>query len=161
MSHGVRAVVRGVSMETVISAEIEIREAADGGRLIGCLLQEGRAASERSEVFAPGALVWGADGIAIRTEHRGAEVARAIPTRGPDGSIRISAIATPEIRAAYASGKRFLSIEMQALSEIRTAGGIRELQRAYIGAASLVRTPEYTQARAEIRQRASRRRPWL
>ena len=77
----------------------------------------------RPEVFAPGALVWGADGIAIRTEHRGAEVARAIPTRGPDGSIRISAIATPEIRAAYASGKRYLSAEFQSLAEIRTAGG--------------------------------------
>ena len=125
------------------------------------IVQEGRAASVRNEIFAPGALVWGADGIALRVEHRGREVARAIPTRAPNGEIRISALATPEIRAAFAGGKKFLSAEFQSLSEIRTAGGIRELRRAYISGGALVRTPEYTQAGAEIRQRASRRRPWL
>ena len=155
---------RGVEMrevETVGGAvEIEIRAADDGERLEGVILQEGRAASVRPEVWAPGASIWAADGIAIRTEHRGVEVARAIPTRGPDGSIRISALATPEIRAAYASGKRYLSAEFQALAEIRTAGGVRELQRAYISGGALVRSPEYTQARAEVRQRAARR-AWL
>ena len=148
-------------VETVGGVEIEIREADGGERLVGVVLQEGRAASVRPEVFAPGALVWGADGIAIRTEHRGAEVARAIPTRGPDGSITISAIATPEIRAAYASGKRYFSAEFQSLAEIRTAANVREIQRAYISGGALVRDPEYTQARAEVRERASRRRPWL
>ena len=148
-------------MDTFISAEIEIREAADGRRLVGTILQEGRAASVRAEIFCPGALVWGADGIAIRTAHRGAEVARAMPTRGPDGSITISAIATPEIRAAFASGKRYLSLEFQSLAEIRTVANIREIQKAFIGAAALVRDPEYLQARAEVRERASRRRPWL
>ena len=148
-------------MTDTIHAAIEIREAADGDRLVGTILQEGRAASVRPEVFAPGALVWGDDGIAIRTEHRGAEVARAIPVRGPDGAIRISTLATPEIRAAYASGKRFLSAEFQALAELRNRSGVREIQRAYVGAAALVRDPEYVQARAEVRERASRRRPWL
>ena len=143
------------------SVEVEIREADGGERLVGVVLQEGRAASVRPEVFAPGALVWGADGIAIRTEHRGAEVARAMPTRGADGEIRISAIATPEIRAASASGKRYLSAEFQSLAEIRTAANVREIQRAYISGGALVCSPEYTQARAEVRQRASRRRPWL
>ena len=148
--------------ETVRRAvEVEIREAADGPRLTGTILQEGRAASVRPEVFAPFALVWGTDGISIRTEHRGAEVARAIPVRSPTGEIRISAIATPEIRAAFASGKRFLSAEFQALAETRTVGNIREIQRAFIGAAAMVRSPEYNQARAEVRERASRRRPWL
>ena len=70
--------------ETVRRAvEIEIREADGVERLVGTILQEGRAASERLEIFAPGALVWGETGIAIRTEHRGAEVARAIPVRDP------------------------------------------------------------------------------
>ena len=142
------------------AVEVEIRESADGQRLRGTLLQEGRAASVRAEVFAPGALVWGADGVAILTEHRGREVARAVPVRGSDGSITISALATPEIRAAFAAGKRYLSAEFQALAETRTAGGIRELQRAYVGAAALVRSPEYVQARAELRAKA-RRRPWL
>ena len=145
----------------VFSSEIEIREAADGGRLIGVLLQEGRAASVRAEIFAPLAAVWGQDGVAIRTSHGGREVTRAIPVRSPTGEIRTSAIATPEIRAAYAAGRRFLSIEMQALAETRTRANIREIQKACIGAAALVQSPEYTQARAEIRQRASRRRPWL
>ena len=150
--------------ETVRRAvEIEIREVHGGERLVGTILQEGRAASVRSEVFAPGALVWGENGIAIRTEHRGAEVARAIPVRSSTGEIRISALATPEIRAAFASGKRFLSTEFQALAEIRTVGNIREIQRAFVGAAAMVRDPEYTMARAEVRERerASRRRPWL
>ena len=143
------------------SVEVEIREADGGERLEGVVIQEGRAASVRPEVFAPGAMVWASDGIAIRVAHRGAEVARAIPTRGADGEIRISAIATPEIRAAYASGKRYLSAEFQSLAEIRTAANVREIQRAYISGGALVRSPEYTQARAEVRERASRRRPWL
>ena len=145
--------------ETVRRAvEIEIREADGVERLVGTILQEGRAASERLEIFAPGALVWGETGIAIRTEHRGAEVARAIPVRSTNGEIRISAIATPEIRAAFAAGKRWLSAEFQALAETRTVGNIREIQRAFIGAAALVRSPEYVQARAEVRERARRRR---
>ena len=149
-------------VETVGGAvEIEMREAADGERLEGVIIQEGRAASVRPEVFAPGAMVWASDGIAIRVAHRGAEVARAIPTRGADGEIRISAIATPEIRAAYASGKRYLSAEFQSLAEIRTAANVREIQRAYISGGALVRSPEYTQARAEVRERSARRRPWL
>ena len=122
--------VRMGEVETVRRAvEIEIREADDGDRLVGVILQEGRAASVRPEVFAPGALVWGEDGIAIRVAHRGAEVTRAIPVRSPTGEIRISALATPEIRAAFASGKRFLSAEFQPLAEIRTVGNIREIQR--------------------------------
>ena len=141
-------------------AAVEIRETDEGERLTGVLLQEGRAASVRPEVFAPGALVWSSDGIAIRTEHRGREVARAIPTRGTNGEIRISALATPEIRAAYASGKRYLSAEFQSLAEIRTRANVREIQRAFVGVAALVREPEYTQATAEVRARA-RRRQWL
>ena len=148
--------------ETVRRAvEVEIRAADGGERLVGVILQEGRAASVRPEVFTPGSLVWGTDGIAIRVEHRGAEVARAIPVRGPTGEIRISAIATPEIRAAFASGKRFLSAEFQALAETRTVGGVREIQRAFVSGGAMVRSPEYVQARAEVRERASRRRPWL
>ena len=49
--------------------------------LHGILIQEGRAASVRAEVFAPGSLVWASDGVAIRATHLCAEDSRAIPTR--------------------------------------------------------------------------------
>ena len=52
---------------------VEIREAKDGPMLHGVLIQEGRAASVRAEVFAPLSLVWASDGIAIRAKHLGAE----------------------------------------------------------------------------------------
>ena len=143
------------------SVEVEIREADGGARLVGTILQEGRAASVRAELFTPGAMVWADTGISIRTAHRGAEAGRAIPVRSPTGEIQISAIATPEIRAAFASGKRYLSAEFQSLAEIRSRSGVREIQKAYLSAGALVRDPEYVQARAEVRQRASRRRPWL
>ena len=138
-----------------------VNRTAAGSGLSGRFCKRGRAASVRPEVFAPGSLVWAADGIAIRTEHRGAEVARAVPVRSPTGEIRISAIATPEIRAAYASGKRFLSAEFQTAGRDPDGRQHQEkIQRAFVGAAALVRSPEYVQARAEVRERAARRRPW-
>ena len=140
---------------------LELREA--GERLEGVILQEGRAGTSRAEVFAPGSLLWGETGIAIRTEHRGREIARAIPSRHPHGVIRISAHATPEIRAAFASGRRFLSVEFHALAEQRTAARVREISRAYIEAMAMTDVPEYEQATAELRSRAGlrHRRRWL
>ena len=137
---------------------LELREA--GERFEGVILQEGRAGSSRAEVFTPGSLIWGADGIAIRAEHRGREVGRAIPSRHPGGIIRISTQAAPEMREAFARGRRFLSVEFQALAETRTAARVREISRAYVEAAALTDDPEYTQARAELRQR-DRRRVWM
>ena len=138
---------------------LELRE---GERLEGVILQEGRVGSSRAEVFAPGALTWDADGIAIRTEHRGREIARAIPARHPNSEIRISLKVNPEIRAAFDAGKRFLSVEFHALAEQRTAANVREIARAYVEAAAMTDDPEYTQARAEIRSRAGlrHRRRW-
>ena len=140
------------------SLPLELRES--GERFEGVILQEGRAGSSRAELFTPGSLIWGDSGIAIRTEHRGREVARAIPSRHPGGTIRISAKATPEIREAFNAGRRFLSVEFQALAETRTAARIREISRAYVEAAAMTVFPEYTQARAELRQR-DRRRVWM
>ena len=81
-------------MET-LNCPVEVRESETGPQLVGVLIQEGRAASARAEVFAPLSLVWASDGVAVRAEHRGVEVARAIPTREPNGEIRI---ATPASR---------------------------------------------------------------
>ena len=138
---------------------VEVREADDGPMLRGVMLQEGRAAAGgRSELFAPLSVVWPSDGIALRGEHRGAEIGRAVPTRDADGSLRIETRATPAILTAYATRKYF-SIEFVSLREVRTAGGVREIQRALVDAAALVPNPEYPGVRAEVR--AQRRRVWL
>ena len=138
---------------------VEVREADDGPMLRGVILQEGRAASGgRAEVFAPLSVVWPSHGIALLAEHRADdELARAVPTRDADGSLRIETRATPDILTAYATRKYF-SVEFHAIAEIRTAGGVREIQRALIEAAALVPNPEYPGVRAEVR--STRRRVW-
>ena len=138
---------------------VELREADAGPMLRGTVLQEGRAAAGgRAEVFTPLSVVWPVDGIALLAEHRGSELARAVPTREVDGSLHIETPATPAILAAYATRKYF-SVEFHAIAEVRTKGGIREIRRALVDAAALVGSPEYPNVGAEIR--ASRCRVWL
>ena len=133
---------------------VEMRTAAvdEGPHLLATIIQEGRAGSVRSELFAPMAIIWPPEGIAIRTEHRGKEIIRSIPERHTNGEIRICARATPEIQAAYTT-RKFMSIEFVALSENRTSSGIREIERAFVSAAAMVADPEYAQAAAEVRER--------
>ena len=146
-------------MPETLHCPVEIREADKGPTLFGTILQEGRAAQGgRAELFSPFSVVWPSDGIKILGEHRGAELARAVPTRDADGSLRIETRATPAILAAYET-RRYFSVEFHALREVRTAGGIREIQRALVDGAALVSSPEYPTTRAEVR--ASRRRVWL
>ena len=140
---------------------VELRESEGQRRLHGCLLQEGRVASTRAEVFAPGACQWPAEGVEIRTEHRGRSEARTLPTRQTDGSIVIDAAASPGMIAAVESGRRFMSVEFHALAETRNASDIREIQTALITAGALTDAPEYTQTSAELRDRGRRRRFWL
>ena len=135
-----------------LCSPIELRESATGPMLHGVLIQEGRAASARAEVFAPLSLVWASEGVAIRAEHLGAEDSRAIPTREPNGEIRIAAPASPALVAAFNEGRRFLSIEFHSLKETRSAAGVREIQSAFLPGAALVAEPEYKQATAEVRQ---------
>ena len=146
------------SLKFVIPAEL--REATEGPMLRGTVLQEGRAsAGGRAEVFAPLSVLWPSDGIALLSEHRGSELARAVPVRDADGSLRIETRATPAILEAYATRKYF-SVEFHAISEVRTKGGIREITRALVDAAALVASPEYSQASAEIRAHNCRKY-WL
>ena len=145
-------------MET-LTCPVEVRESETGPVLHGVLIQEGRAASVRREIFAPLSLVWASTGIAIRAKHLGMEDSRAIPTRAANGEIRIAAPASAAIVAAFNEGRRFLSIEFHALQETRSKSGVREIQQAFLPGAALVSEPEYTQARAEVR--AKRRRVWL
>ena len=127
--------------------------------LHGVLIQEGRAASVRPEVFAPGSLVWSATGIAIRSKHLGAEDSRAIPTRESNGEIRIAAPASAALVAAFNEGRRFLSIEFHSLQETRSKAGVREITQAFLPGAAMVSDPEYKMATAEIR--STQRRVWL
>ena len=146
-------------MLETLNCPVEVRESETGPLLHGCLIQEGRAAVVRPEVFAPGSLVWASDGIAIRAKHLGVEDSRAIPTREPNGEIRIAAPASPALVAAFNEGRRFLSIEFHALQESKSASGVREIQQAFLPGAALVAEPEYKQAKAEVR--STRRRFWL
>ena len=146
-------------MSETLHCSVEIRAATTGPMLHGVLIQEGRAASARAEIFAPLSLVWASDGIAIRSEHLGVEDSRAIPTREANGEIRIAAPASSAIVAAFNEGRKFLSIEFHALKETRSAAGVREIQQAFLPGAALVADPEYVQARAEVRSK--RRRVWL
>ena len=106
----------------------------------------------------PLSVVWPSDGIKILGEHLGSELGRAVPTRDPDGSLRIETRATPAILSAYET-RRYFSVEFHAIREVRTKGGIREIQRALVDAAALVLSAEYSQATAEVR--STRRRVWL
>ncbi len=144
-----------------LSVVVECRASESGPMLRGVILQEGRAATGgRREVFAPRSVTWPADGIAIRGEHRGPELARAVPTREAGGVIRVEARATPEIFAAVEGGRRFMSVEFFPLQERTTADGVRELQRAMLDGAALVREPEYDSTCAEVRSRRSPGRRW-
>ena len=134
---------------------VEIREADGSQWLSGVVLAEGRAGSMRQELFAPGAAQWPAEGIVVRETHLQGEVGRAVPTRHPGGEVRIKVRATPEIRQAYESGKRFLSAEFHALKEQRSAG-IREVLSALLVGAAMTDDPEYIQATAEIRSKRKR-----
>ena len=137
---------------------VEVREAADGRTLKGTILQEGRAsAGGRLESFSPLSVVWPSDGIALLAEHRGAELARAVPTRDADGTLRIETPATPAILEAFET-RKFFSVEFRAISEVLTKAGAREITRALVDAAALVASPEYSQATAEVR--STRRRVW-
>ena len=152
-------------MSDRLSFEVEVREASRAGyerTLHGVMIQEGRAASGgRREVFAPGSVEWPAAGVGILTEHRGAIETRAHPIRHRDGRITLTSRATAGIRAAVESGKRFMSVEFNALEERTTKGGVREVLRAYVPAAALVSAPEYDSARAEVRSERRMRRVWL
>ena len=138
---------------------VELRESSEGPMLRGTVLQEGRAAQGgRAEVFAPLSVVWPSDGIALLGEHRGEALAHAVPVRDFDGSIRIETPATEQIITAYET-RKFFSVEFHAIAEVRTKAGVREITRALVEAAAMVATPEYKQARAEVRSK--RRRVWL
>lgn len=143
------------------TCSVEIRETNGKPRLVGTLITEGHAASEIREVVAPGATSWPEDGVAILLQHFAPAEARAIPVREPNGAIRVSVAATAGMVQAVRDGKDAMSIEFHALREHRTKGGIRQLDRIFVDAATLTDRPEYTASSAEIRSRRRKARLWL
>ena len=141
--------------------EIEIRQAE--GRepeLHGTMLTEGRAASERRELFAPGSVQWPSDGVEIAPSHFLPSEAKAHPVRQRDGRLTLRTRATDALRQAVESGAKFMSVEFHALKERRTKGDIREILSALVVRAALVPSPEYDTTAAEVRSKRGRR-VWL
>ena len=144
--------------------ELEIREDERLGPMLhAVILQEGRAASGgRSELFVPGSSTWPESGIEIKIGHGGQVETLAHPVRSPEGGeIRIAVRTTDRITKSVQEGTKGMSVEFFALAESR-AGAVREIERALISGAALVSSPEYQQAKAEVRAaRGGRRRLWL
>ena len=143
------------------SFPVEIRETENREpTLIGTILTEGRAASERRELFAPGSVEWPAEGIEIAPDHYKPSEARAHPVRQRDGRLTISARATDGLREAVENGARYMSVEFHALREKRTKGDIREILSALVVRAACSKSPEYDTTAAEVRNKRGKM-AWL
>lgn len=145
-----------------IRCAVELRATEDSpGRITGIMLEVGRVASDRPEVFAPGSVRWPTGGIRLLAEHRGREILTFEPVmRGSE--IRIDAPLPDttlgrEVAAEIRTGrKRGLSVEFVALDDARVAG-VREVRSALVDAAALVKDPAYSRATAEVRAKRGRR----
>ena len=150
-----------------IPIECRADESREGpGRITGVILEVGRIAADRREVFTPNAAIFPSTGVELFRGHRGEPILTFEPI--VDGaSVRIDAPLPDtqlgrQVAAEVRSGERSaLSIEFVSLDEARVMG-VRELRSALIQGAALVPLGSYNQARAEVRSRAGRRRrPWL
>ena len=143
-----------------LTVPVECRASTDGPRLHGVIITEGRAAAGgRAELFAPGAVVWPAEGIGVGIQHYDTTETRCIPVRNGN-QVCIDAPATPALFAAVQGGARYMSLEFHALRETRTRAGIREVTSALVVGAIVTAKAEYSQTAAEVRTRQERR-VWL
>lgn len=150
-----------------VPIECRADESREGpGRITGVLLELGRVAADRQEVFTPGSAMFPSTGITLYRGHRGEAVMSFDPVI--DGSeIRIDARLPDtqlgrQVATEVRSGERSaLSVEFVSLDEARVQG-VRELRSALIQGAALVPLGSYGQARAEVRHRAGGRfrRSW-
>lgn len=137
------------------------------GRIVGTLIEYGRRASDRAEVFADGALRWDEGGVILNEQHnRQAPIMRFLPV--VDGAeVRIDSPLPDTQRGRDAAAMvrngtfRGLSIEFRAVEEGRRAG-MREVRQARLLGAALVDDASY-KGSLEVRQRdrCRRRRVWL
>ena len=148
-----------------IRCTLELRAAENSpGRIVGTIIEQGRVAGDRPEVFSPGAIEWPANGIRLLAEHRGRQVMRVTP-KADGAAIRIDApLPDNELGREVASDirdgrKRGLSVEFHAVREA-VVQGVREIRAAIVDAAAVVREGAYDQATVEVRAK-KRRRLWL
>ena len=141
-----------------IPVEIRQDESRNGpGRLTGTLLTYEVRAQDRKELFTAGALRWPADGFNVNAQHnRSAPVVRVIPFLD-GGAVKIDTPlpnttagrdAAENIRSGVYTG---LSIEFKAEQEKRD-GGLRRIDRAFVGGAALVDSPSYADSTVEVRE---------
>ena len=156
-------------MKDEIRCSVELRNDASRqgpGRLVGRILRYNTRATDRPEVFEPGALTWPADGVVLNRQHeRGAPIMRVIPALVGD-ELRIDQAlpdttagrdAATEIRSGLLRG---LSVSFQAGRQSFT-GGVRRIATATMTAVGLVDEPSYNSP-VEVRsRREGRRRVWL
>ena len=150
-----------------VPIECRADESHEGpGRIVGTILETGRVAADRQEVFVPGSPIFPSTGVTLYRGHRGVAVMRFDPVIS-GSEIRIDARLPDtelgrQVAVEVRSGERSaLSVEFVSLDEGRVMG-VRELRSTLIKGAALVPAGAYSQARAEIRERASRRhrRSW-
>ena len=148
-----------------IRCAIEIRAAVDSpGRIVGTIIETGRVAGDRRELFVPGAVKWPAGGVRLLAEHRGREVMTFTPkVEGAkiqiDDKLPDSAIGREVAAEIRAGRKRGLSVEFYASDEGQVQG-VREVRSALIDCVAIVKSPAYVQAVAEVRNKRARR-VWL
>ena len=137
------------STDIVIAENLELRES---GRLHGLLITEGRASADRRELFVLGSCQFPSTGVQIRAAHESeAGAVRAFPYRNGN-EILVNLEPSREIRNAVDAGAKYMSVEFKSLRESTTESGIREIERALIVGAAVVRDPSYRQTKAEIRR---------
>ena len=147
--------------------QIECREAdhAGPGRLTGVILETGRVASDRAEVFAPGAPIFPSTGVELFRGHKGESIMSFQPVISGneikiDAPLPDSELGRQVAREVRSGARAGLSVEFIPLIEARIQG-VRELRSALVQGAALVPLGSYNQARAEIRERVGRhRRSW-
>ena len=125
-------------MKDEIRCSVELRsdDTRQGpGRLVGRIMKYGERATDRAELFEPGALSWPAEGVVLQRQHaRGAPIMRVIPALVGD-ELRIDQAlpdttsgrdAATEIRSGLMRG---LSVSFEAQRQ-HFAGGVRRIQKA-------------------------------
>ena len=147
---------------------IECREAdhAGPGRLTGVILETGRVATDRAELFTANAPIFPSSGVELFRGHRGESIMSFQPVISGneikiDAPLPDSELGRQVAREVRSGERASLSVEFIPLIEARVQG-VRELRSALIQAAALVPLGSYNQARAEVRHRAARRhrRSW-
>ena len=132
------------------------------GRIVGTIIEEGRVASDRREVFTNGSVKFPSEGVQLLRGHGGDEVMTFIP-KHEGAEIRIDA-PLPDtslgrsVAAEVRSGARSsMSVEFHSLDE-GMVSNVREVRSALVEAVALVEAGSYSQARAEVRARKRRHR---